>query len=151
MSRDRAAAVSQRGLGLVSVIVVLVALAALAAAAIRLVQQGNSVTAQDVDGELASAAARTGLEWGLYQAFKGGWSACSQASRTLDAGAGLRVTVRCDSRSFNEGESSPGTPRKLRVFTIDAIACKSTVACPDAAAATQSSYVERRRQVQAVD
>ena len=27
---------------------------------------------------------RAGTEWGLYQAFKGGWSACSSASQTLD-------------------------------------------------------------------
>lgn len=88
----------------------------------------------------ASAAARAGIEWGLYQAFKGSWTACSNTSSTLDTGNGLRVTVLCDSRSFNEGESSPGVARTVRAFTIDAVACRSSSAsspCPDAAAAVQ--------------
>jgi len=143
-----------RGLGAITVIVVLVGLAAMAAAVLRLGQVGASVTAQDIDGARASAAARTGIEWGLYQAFKGSWTACSNASTTLDIGNGLRVTVLCDSRSFNEGESSPGVARTVRAFTIDAVACRSSSAgtpCPDAAAAVQPGYVERRRQVQAMN
>ena len=143
-----------RGLGAITVIVVLVGLAAMAAAVLRLGQVGASVTAQDIEGARASAAARTGIEWGLYQAFKGSWTACSNASTTLDIGSGLRVTVVCDSRSFNEGESSPGVPRTVRAFTIDAVACRSSSAstpCPDAAAAVQPGYVERRRQVQAMN
>jgi MSHA biogenesis protein MshP len=143
-----------RGLGAITVIVVLVGLAAMAAAVLRLGQVGASVTAQDIDGARASAAARTGVEWGLYQAFKGSWTVCSNASTTLDAGNGLRVTVLCDSRSFNEGESSPGVPRTVRAFTIDAVACRSSDAstpCPDAAAAVLLGYVERRRQVQAMN
>ena len=143
-----------RGLGAITVIVVLVGLAAMAAAVLRLGQVGASVTAQDIEGARASAAARTGIEWGLYQAFKGSWTACSNASTTLDIGSGLRVTVVCDSRSFNEGESSPGVPRTVRAFTIDAVACRSSSAsspCPDATAAVQPGYVERRRQVQAMN
>ena len=65
----------RRGMGAVSVIVVLVALAAMAAAVLRLGQQASSVTVQDVQGARASSAARAGLEWGLYQAFKGSWTA----------------------------------------------------------------------------
>jgi MSHA biogenesis protein MshP len=102
-------------------------------------------------GARANAAARAGLQWGLYQAFKGSWTACSGASQTISDGNGLRVTVSCDSRSFNEGETSPGTPRTLRVFTLDAVACNGSGSCPDAAAAVTPGYVERRRQVQAVD
>ena len=143
-----------RGLGAITVIVVLVGLAAMAAALLRLGQVGARVTAQDIDGARASAAARSGIEWGLYQAFKGGWTSCSNASTTLDAGNGLRITVLCDSRSFNEGESSPGVARAVRAFTIDAVACRSSTAstpCPDAAAAVRLGYVERRRQVQAMN
>ena len=142
------------GLGAISEIVVLVGLATMAAALVRLGQQGSNRSAQDLDSARASVAARTGVEWGLYQAVKGSWTACSNASQTLDAGSGLRITVRCDSRSFNEGEDSPGVPHVVRVFTIDAVACRSgsaSTACPDAAAAVLSGYVERRRQVQAVN
>ena len=143
-----------RGLGAVAVIVVLVALAALAAAVLRLGQQGQTVSQQDVMSTRASAAARSGIEWGLYQALKGSWASCSSASQTLDLGAtdgsGLRVTVSCDSRLYNEGETSPGVPRVVRLITLDATACNSSsaaTACPDAGAATLAGYVERRRQV----
>ena len=140
-----------RGLGAVAVIMVLVVLAAMAAALLRLGQQQQSATTQDLMGARASVAARSGLEWGLYQAFKGSWTTCSSASQTIDGGGGLKITVSCDSRLFKEGEDGTGTPRNVRVFTLDAVACTSTTACPDASAAVTSGYVERRRQVQAVN
>lgn len=145
------------GLGAITVIVVLVGLAMMAAAIVRLGQQAQTSSAQDLMATRASAAARSGIEWGLYQAFKGAWTSCSGVSQTLDMAAdtaGLRVTVSCDSQLYNEGESSPGVPRTVRVFTLDAVACTSAsvaTACPDASRATGSGYVERRRQVQAVN
>jgi len=141
----------------VAVIVILVVLATLAAAVLRLGQQAQTVTAQDVQGARASAAARAGVEWGLYQALKGSWTACSGASQTLDLaadGGGMRATVSCDSRTFNEGQDAAGAPQVVRVFTIDVVACSSssaTTACPDATAAARGGYVEHRRQVQAVN
>ena len=66
----------------------------------------------------------------------------------------MRVTVSCDLRSFNEGETAPGVPRVVKVYTVDAVACNSSTAataCPDAARAAGNLYVERRRQVQAVE
>lgn len=141
-----------RGLGAIAVIMVLVALSAMAAAVLRLGQQAAATSSQNLLATRASAAARAGVEWGLYQAFKGSWTACSGASQALDLGTdgGMRVTVTCDSRSYNEGETSPGVPKVLRVYTLDAVACNSS-SCPDAAAAVRGGYVERRRQVQAVD
>lgn len=146
-----------RGLGALAVILVLVVLATIAAAVVRMGNQSHSQTSQALQGARATAAARSGVEWGLFQAFRGSWTGCSNASQTLDLasdGGGLRVTVRCDMRSFNEGESTPGTPAVVRVYTIDAVACASrsaTTACPDAGAATTQGYVERRRVVQAVN
>ncbi len=148
---------SHRGLGAVAVILVLVVLAGIAAAVLRMGQQSQGQTAQGLQGARATAAARAGVEWGLHQAFKGTWTSCSNASQTLDLGAdggGLRVTVSCSSQLYNEGESAPGTPATVRVFTIDAVACSSRSAatpCPDAAAAVTQGYVERRRQVQATN
>ena len=147
----------QRGLGAVAVVLVLVVLASLAAAVLRLGQQMQGQATQALLGAQAQAAARSGLEWGLYQAFKGSWTSCSNASQTLDRStdaAGLRVTVRCDSRVFNEGESAPGVPATVRVFTLEAVACTSrspTTACPDASAVGSSGYVERKREVQATN
>ena len=148
----RCARCGQAGFGAIMAIVVLVVLAALAAAVVRFGAVAQATTAQNLLGARASQAARAGTEWGLYQAFKGTWTACSAASQTLDLSAttGFRVTVSCDSRTFNEGESAPGTPRVVRIYTIDAVACSST-ACPDNSAATAANYIERRRQVQASD
>ncbi len=146
-----------RGMGAIAVIVVLVVLATLAAAVLRLGQQAQTVTAQDVQGARASAAARAGIEWGLYQALKGTWTACSSLSQTLDLstdGGGMRVTVGCSSSTYNEGLDAAAAPVVVRVFTIDAVACTSSsnsTACPDAAAAVRGSYVEHRRQAQVVN
>ncbi|HEX7436727.1 MAG TPA: MSHA biogenesis protein MshP [Caldimonas sp.] len=142
----------QRGFGVIAAIVVLVVLAVLAAAVVRFGSVAQATNAQNVRSARAIQAARAGTDWGLWQAFKGTWASCSGASQTLDlsASTGFHVTVSCDSRTFNEGESAPGTPRSVRIYTIDAVAC-SSAACPDNAAATAPNYIERRWQVHASD
>lgn len=142
---------SARGFGAIAAIVVLVVLASLAAALVRMGMVQQTGSAQDIMGARAWAAARTGTEWGLYQALKGTWSACASASQTLDltAEAGVRVTVSCNSLVYNEGQAADGTTQTVRLYTIDAVACNSTSACPDNTRATRPGYIERRRQVQA--
>jgi MSHA biogenesis protein MshP len=139
----------QRGLGAITAVMVLVALSVLAAAILRQSAAAQSATAQEALATRAAVTARSGLEWGLYQAFKGSWSACSNASQTLDltAEAGLKVTVTCHSQLYNEGESSAGIARQVRVYTLEATACSLAASCPDAAAVVQPGYVERRLQV----
>ena len=139
----------QRGFGAITAVLVLVALAVLAAGIVRIGGAAHAARAQDAQAARALLAARAGLEWGLYQAFKGSWTACSSASQTLDlvAATGTRVTVSCDSRVFNEGEASAGLAQQVRVFTLDATACVTTGTCPDASAAVQPGYVERRLQI----
>lgn len=144
---------TQRGFGAIVAIVVLVVLAALAAALTRLGTIALSTTTHRVLGARASLAAAAGIDWGLYQAFKGSWTACSNASETLTfaADAGLQVTVRCTSAVFNDGEASPGVPRIVRIYSIDSVACSGPASCPDDVAAVGAHYVERRRSVQARD
>ena len=143
----------ERGFGVIAAIVVLVILSALAAALVRFGVAAQTTAAQAVLAAQASLTARAGIEWGLYQAFKGSWTSCSNASSTLPQAVGqnFRVTVSCDSRSYNEGESVPGTPRTVRIYTIDAVACNAATSCPDNTRATTPGYVERRRQVQATN
>jgi MSHA biogenesis protein MshP len=138
-----------RGFGSIAILVVLVMLAALAAAVVRLSAGAQTSSALDTLSTRADQAARAGAEWGLYQAFKGSWTACAGASQTLDlrADMGMVVTVTCTSATYNEGETSPGVPKVLRVYTIDAVACNSST-CPDNSRPAQGNYVERRRQVQ---
>lgn len=141
----------QRGLGAIAAIFVLVLLAAMSAAVVRLSVSQQMGGAQELGAAKASQAARAGIEWGLYQAFKGAWTSCAGASQTLDLSSdlGMRVTVSCNSTLYNEGESAPSTPSTVRVFTIDAVACNSTTSCPDATRVTGPTYVERRMQIHA--
>ena len=138
---------------MIAAIVVLVILASLAAALIRFGGAAQATGAQAVLSARAWQATRAATDWGLYQALKGAWTTCSAQSQTLDltTDTGFRVTVSCDSKSYNEGETAPGAARAVRVYTIDAVACNSTGACPDNTAATTPGYVERRRQVQATN
>ncbi|MDD5033310.1 MAG: pilus assembly PilX N-terminal domain-containing protein [Methylococcaceae bacterium] len=139
----------QSGFGAIMAIIILVILASLAVAIIRfgMVQQLGS--AQDIQSAKAWQAAKTGCEWGLYQAFKGTWTSCNNATQTLDLSAdtGFQVTVNCNSTEYDEGESTPGTAKKIRVYTLFAVACNSSGACPDDTMATSPTYVERMRQV----
>lgn len=142
-----------QGLGAIAAILVLVMLAALAAAILRLSTAQQIGTVQALDAARAAQAARAGLEWGLYQAFHGGWTTCNGASQTLDLSAdfAMRVTVVCNSSPYNEGASAPGAPIAVRVYSIEAVACNGTGACPDNTRATGPTYVERRMLVHAND
>lgn len=145
----------QRGFGAVMAIIVLVILAALSSAMLKLHYSQQLSSAQDVLTAKALAAARSGNDWGLYQALRAGgiWSACSNATQILDlsADSGFLVKVSCDSKTYNEGESVPGTPQVLRVYLIEATACNSATTCPDPSMATSPGYVERKRQVTATN
>ncbi len=143
----------QRGLGAIAIVLLLVLLAAMAAAVVRLANHQQLGSAQEQGAARAAQAARAGLEWGLYQAFKGSWTTCAGTSQALDLSAdlGMRVTVSCSSAVFNEGESAPGTPQTVRVYTLDAVACNGSTTCPDASLVATPGYVERRMQIQASD
>jgi len=138
----------QQGFGAIAAVVVLVLLATLAAAVVRLGSAQQLSAAQGLSVARANAAASAGLEWGAWQALKGSWTTCSNASQTLDLSAdtGLWVTVRCNVTAYNEGESGPGTVNVVRSFTITATACNSSAGCPDNARAVGPGYVERVRQ-----
>lgn len=145
----------QRGFGAIFAIVVLVVLAALAAAIVSFGTTQQLDSAQDTLSARAMSAARTGVDWGLYQALRK--STCNAAATTLDLSSdtGFWVSVSCTASSaYREGEveSSPGTfsPRTVTMYRIDATAC-NTSTCPDASAATTPGYVERKRQAVATN
>ena len=142
----------QRGMGAIAAIIVLVVLASIAAAIVRLSAVAQSGATGQLQATRASLAAAAGIEWGLYQAYKGTWAACSGQSITLDLSSdgGMWVTVTCGSSVYNEGETSAGGVQQRRIYTVDAVACNST-SCPDAGRAVTANYVERRRVVHAVD
>lgn len=143
----------QDGLGAITIIVVLVVLAGMAAAIVRLNSAAQSTATQELLAARAGEAARAGLQWGLHQAFKGSWKACNGDSSTLDLGSenGMHVTVSCHSTLYNEGESTPGTPLAVRVYTLNAVACNGSGNCPDEVHAARPGYVERRWEIHATE
>jgi MSHA biogenesis protein MshP len=147
----------QVGFGAIAAIVILVILASLAAAMVKFGYVAQMSSAQDTLTARATSAARAGNEWGLYQALKGGWTACAGAVQTLDLSAdtGFYVTVTCGSTSYKEGETVPGTAQTVTIYSIDAVACNMPLAaepkCPNNGAAASPTYAERRRQVTAAN
>ena len=148
----------QRGFGAIAAIVVLVILAVLSAAIVSIGAGQQMGSAQDVLSARAWQAARAGNEWGLYKALSTAtpadpWKTCSGLSQTINltVDTGFNVTVFCDSWSYSEGETVPGTARSVRVFRIRAVACP-TATCPDSSAAVAGAgYVERTRVVLATN
>ena len=149
----------QQGVGVVAALFVLVVLSVLGAAIARLGWSQQVSAAQDIEGVRAQRAANSGAEWGLYQALRGTWGNCNGDTHTLTdlvADLGVRVTITCNHSSYVEGPTGAGDPpvftdRTIRVYRIDAVACKSATTCPDAAGVGSVAYIERRRQVQATD
>lgn len=139
----------QSGLGALAALVVLVLLAILAASIVRLSASSQASFAQEFQAARAQAGMRAGIDWGLYQLLKGAWIGCNGGlSQTLDlrSDLGVYVTVSCATSSYFEGESSPGVPKSLRVYTLTAVACNgSSGSCPDNTAAQGPQYVERKR------
>lgn len=147
----------QRGFGMIAAIVILVLLSALAAAIVALSNTQSLTVSQDILSARAMQTARAGTEWGLYQAFGNasawGGASCNSGTQgspvttTVDTSAlnGFQATVSCWSAVYNEGESSPGVPKTVRVYQITAVACPAAP-CPQTGAATAGpGYVERRR------
>jgi MSHA biogenesis protein MshP len=144
----------QGGFGAIGAVVVLVLLAVLAATVVRLGSGSQASLAQDLQAARAQAAVRAGLDWGLFQVLKRSWVGCSAAqTQTLDlvADTGMRVTITCSGRSYNEGETSPGAAKLVRVYRVQAVACNGSASCPDDAAAAGAQYVERARELTVTD
>lgn len=149
----------QRGLGMVAAIVVLIILAALAGAIVTFGAGQQSSSAQDMAAARAWQAAKAGNEWGLFMALGDrdwdGGAKCSAAPQNqaldLTANTGFNVQVCCVASTYNEGEEPPGADRRVRLYTITAVACNAAACggsgCGAAAAGGAPNYVERTRVV----
>lgn len=138
-----------RGISLITAVFLVVLLAVLAAAIVRVssAQQANS--AMDMLGSQAYQAARSGLEWGIFQQLRNQPPAvtCFASPQTfaLPAGGSLRnfsVTVSCTAKT---GNTAGDTTNR---WTIVSVACNQPGAagCPNAS--PNSDYVQRRVQAE---
>lgn len=133
----------QTGLGAIAAIMILVILGSLSAAIVSLSTGQQVSSAQDVLSAQAWQVAVAGSRGAIDQAMTAG--ACGGTWASPDYPAFV-VTVVCASTDYKDGETTAGTARELRVFTITATACNGSAgACPDDAAAAGVGYVERER------
>lgn len=141
---------SQTGFGALAAVVVLVLLALLAAAVVRLSAASQGAIAQEVQAARAQAALRAGVDWGLYQLFRGAWAGCAAGqgqTLNLQAEVGSNVSVSCNAAaSYNEGQLANGAARRVRVIRLIVVACNAAN-CPDNSAAAGAQYVERMREL----
>lgn len=138
-----------RGASLITALFLVVVLAGLAAAVVRLVMVQQATAAMDMLGVQAYQAARSGLEWGLYQQLRIKPPAvdCFASPQTfvMPHDAGLRnftVTVTCVAGGANLAGNTTNR------WTIAAVACNqpSASGCPNPT--THADYVQRRVQAE---
>lgn len=128
---------AQGGFAIIAAIFILVVLAALGAVMVTLSGTQHQGSAIVIETSRAQAAARSGIEWGAWQALE--QSSCSPSSQfELNEGVldGFRLTVQCSQSNHNErGEDFP-------VYEIIAVAERGQSGRPD--------YVKRELRAQFV-
>lgn len=136
-----------RGFSVPTAIFIIVILAALGAFMVTIGSGQQSGLAQDVTGTRVLYAARSGLDWGIYQVVNTPGSAgtyralCNAGSTSttlsgLSGMPGIVVLVECASRPYSEGVAS------LHSYQVTATACNSA-SCPNTTSPS-AQYVERR-------
>lgn len=137
-----------RGVSLITAVFLLVGLSVLSAAMVRVYLAQQSGAALDLLGAQAYQAARSGLEWGMFQQLRVQPGApvptdCFDAPNTFampvdGALSAFSVTVYCTAKTGN----APGSTTNS--WTIEAVACNrpGTAGCPNPDAGPE--YVQRR-------
>jgi len=138
-----------RGVSLITAVFLIVLLAGLAAALVRVFGAQQAASAMDMLGSQAYQAARSGLEWGMFQQLRvqPPSVACFSSPQTfaLPSNGALRnfsVTVSCTAKA---GNTAGDTTNR---WTIVSVACNQPGAagCPNASPG--SDYVQRRVQAE---
>jgi MSHA biogenesis protein MshP len=97
----------QQGMSIVVALFVVVVVAMLAAFAVTVGGAQRQTNTTNLEGSRALAAARSGLEWGIYRARVNSWCNTPNVQQVvnLTEGAlrGFQVTVSCRGYQHNEG------------------------------------------------
>jgi len=131
----------QRGFGIAAAIFILLVLAVLAAFIVSVSTTQHAGAALDVQGTETYRSARSGIEWGVYNALT---AATCSPSMDIGAVSGMQVTVECIHTTADEQKSDGSTTVDL--YELTATACNlpsaGTPKCPGVIA--NPNYVERR-------
>ncbi len=127
----------ERGFALVAAIFLIVVLALLGMFIVRISGVQNQTVNIALLGSRAFEAARTGIEWGAFQALDS--ASCTTTTLNLTEGGlnGFDVDVTCTSSTHTE----PGNTNN--VYLLDVTASDGTYGTPD--------YVSRRMQATVTD
>lgn len=127
----------QRGFALVAAIFLMVVLALLGIFLVRVSGVQNQTVNVALLGARAFEAARTGIEWGAFQALNA--ASCTTTTLNLTEGGlnGFDVDVTCTSSTHSE------TGNTYNIYVIDAVASNGTYGQPD--------YVSRCMQATVTD
>ena len=127
-------------MALATAVLLLLMLAGVAAYIVSLSGSQQASSGMDAVGQQAYQAARSGAEYGVWNAVKPVAPACP-AAQTIAAGsmagtlAPYTVTINCTATNHTEAAVN------LQAFTVTSTAC-NRAACP--AAAPSANYVERQ-------
>jgi MSHA biogenesis protein MshP len=113
----------QQGFAIVTAIFLIVALAALGTFMIRMSGVQSESISLSIQGARVFQAARSGVEWGLYQVLVVGDPCPAPSTFPVQ---GFSVTVTCDSSDHPIN----GTPNGRRVYVIRATARFGTLGAP---------------------
>ena len=121
----------QTGFALVPALFLIVVLAALGVVAVRMSVVSSQTVVLAMQGSRADAAARSGIEWAVYEAVVNNSCAASTSLSLTEGGlTGFTVNVSCTSASFSEGQDT------VTVYTVEAFAFSGAYGQPD--------YISRR-------
>ncbi len=131
------------GLSIVTALFLVVVLSALAVAMMTLTTTQQTSSALDLLGARAYEAARSGVEYGLYQQQINGSCVASRSFTPGGTLSAFTVTVQC---TVNP---TPGMGASMNRATVTATACNQPAGglCPNAAT-TSADYVQRTVTVQ---
>lgn len=136
----------QGGFSIISAIFIIVVLASLGAYMVTMSGMQHSATSLSVQGARAYQAARSGIEWGIRQAFNNTATTCGAAPNTPVtsnfnlSGTGLngfRVSLTCHYTNHQEKSAT------VRTFYLSAVGEYANVG--------QADYVSRRLEAKASD
>ena len=134
---------SRRGFAIIPAIAVLAVLAVLGVSLVMISATQHVGAGLDIQGVRAYHAARSGVEWALFQVLRNAADCAAIHDHTIefpDNLTGFRARVQCASTAHVEA----GNP--LTMFQITVTACNDAV-CPSAAASPPATYVSRQLRV----
>jgi MSHA biogenesis protein MshP len=117
----------QRGFSIISAIFILVALAVLGAVMVTLSGTQHQASALIIESSRATAAAKSGIEWGAWQALQGAGCGAANSDFEMTEGvmSGFRIEVTCTESNHEE------RGRSITVYALAAVAERGTVGRPD--------------------